>query len=49
MDEALHVDLHAVHEVGRQLRAEGATEEEWAAYRAWRDEVLAVAEGLQAA
>ncbi len=43
MDEALVVELLAVHALGRELAAEGASERKWAAYRAWRDRVIAEA------
>jgi hypothetical protein len=39
----LTVEALAVHNYGRQLAAEGATDEEWAEYRRWRDKVLTTA------
>lgn len=49
MDEALTVEVHAVHEVGRQLAADDASDETWRRYREWRDRVLATADELAAA
>lgn len=44
MDEALAVEVLAVHDVGRQLHAESASAAEWRRYRAWRDAVIADAD-----
>lgn len=44
MDEALLVDLLAVHDIGRDLAKEGAPPEVWRRYREQRDSVLAAAD-----
>ena len=44
MDEALTVEVLAVHDLGRELLAEGATVEQMRRYRQWRDSVLAAAD-----
>lgn len=40
------VDVLAVYDLGRFLAAEGASSEEWAAYRVWRDRVMERAEAV---
>lgn len=49
MDEALLIDVLAMHEIGRQLAEEGASEEMWRRYREQRDRVLAAADVAVAA
>jgi len=49
MDETSTIEILAVHDLGRELLAEGAAEEEMARYREWRDRVLAAADVTVAA
>jgi hypothetical protein len=49
MDEALLVDLLAIHVIGRELAKEGASPEVWRRYRVERDSVLAAADAPVAA
>lgn len=43
MDEALLVDVLAVHAIGRELASRDASPMEWSRYREWRDVVIAAA------